>query len=92
MSGKLGCEICGQAVDSVERFDFGTRLIALCKAHAGRAKRAAARTPEALRELFVEGEGRRALLSRRAPEERRLFPPRPEGRRCDDGRRGNDPR
>ena len=89
MSSKQRCEICGRS-GGVSRIDFGTRLISLCKADAERAKQAGARAPEALRQLFIEADGRRALLPRRALDERRMFPPRPEGRRRDDGRRGSD--
>jgi hypothetical protein len=73
--------------------DGGTRRIGhvvLCQEHAERARVANAHTVEALRALFVEVGGRRALLQRRAVVERRLFPPRPEGRRMSRGRRKSD--
>jgi hypothetical protein len=89
MSSKQRCEICGRS-GGVSGIDFGTRLIALCKVDAQLAKQAGARSPESLRQLFIEVDGRRALLPRRALDERRRFPPRPEGRRHDDGRRGSD--
>jgi hypothetical protein len=70
--------------------DAGDRRVVLCKEHATDAKAAAAKSAEALRALFVEADGRRALLSRRAEDERRMFPPRPEGRRMQRGRRKAD--
>jgi hypothetical protein len=84
------CEICGQSQGRIKAVDCGTRLVALCEAHASAARRAAARSLEALRQLFVEEQGRRTLVGRRAPDERRLFPPRPEGRRQKSGRRSTD--
>ncbi|WP_437657726.1 hypothetical protein [Sorangium sp. So ce1182] len=35
---------------------------------------------------------RRSPIARRSPEDRRVFPPRPEGRRLGGGRRATDPR
>jgi hypothetical protein len=90
MSRKRACEICGALTGVLSNMDAGDRRIVLCKEHAAEAKTAAARSAEALRALFVEAEGRRALLSRRAEDERRTFPPRPEGRRMQRGRRESD--
>jgi hypothetical protein len=45
---------------------------------------------DVLRELFQEPEGRRSFVDRRSPLDRRLFPPRPEGRRASAGRRSED--
>jgi hypothetical protein len=90
MRAKRCCEVCGQS-GRVVRLSFGSRTIALCSTDAERAKGSGAATLDDLRRVFREAGGRRALLPRRAPEERRLFPPRPEGRRHDDGRRGSDP-
>jgi hypothetical protein len=90
MSRTRQCEICGASQGRVKAIDCGTRLVSLCEAHALAAKRATARSLEALRQLFVEAEGRRTLIGRRAPDERRLFPPRPEGRRQKSGRRATD--
>jgi len=67
----------------------GTRRVFLCPMHAQQAESAGAESIDALRTLFVEVDGRRALLARRATE-RRLFPPRPEGRRLERGRRSSD--
>jgi len=88
--GRGQCEVCGGSIGGVARLDLGSRAIVLCREHAERARIAEADSPEALHALFVEADGRRALLDRRAPEERRLFPPRPEGRRHDAGRRQSD--
>jgi hypothetical protein len=89
MRRNRSCEICGAAVGALSEVDGGTRLIVLCAAHAASASGGVA-SVEALRALFVEAEGRRALLSRRAVDERRMFPPRPEGRRLSRGRRKSD--
>jgi hypothetical protein len=90
MSRLRCCEICGHSKGRLRTVDCDTRLVSLCEPHATAAKRAAARSLEALRELFVEEQGRRTLIGRRAPDERRLFPPRPEGRRQKTGRRATD--
>jgi hypothetical protein len=84
------CEICGASATGVSGVDLGTRVVVLCSAHARDARLAHVASPEALRELFVESDGRRALLPRRARDERRTFPPRPEGRRRTLGRRQTD--
>jgi hypothetical protein len=65
------------------------RIIAVCDDHALLAS--GARSIEELRGLFIEGRGRRSLVDRRSPLDRRLFPPRPEGRRAKpQGRRKSD--
>jgi hypothetical protein len=90
MSRKRSCEICGKAAGTLSSVDGGTRVIVLCEDHAALAAPAGVVSLEALRALFVEADGRRALLPRRAVDERRLFPPRPEGRRLSRGRRKAD--
>jgi hypothetical protein len=91
MSSKRGrCEICGGEEGGVRRLSLADRTILLCAAHTVQAEAAGAPSVDVLRASFREAEGRRTLLSRRAPEERRQFPPRPEGRRHDDGRRTGD--
>lgn len=90
------CEVCenlspdAPAVRRLHRFLVESRVIALCAEHADtfRARRPATLT--GVRQLFREDEGKRALLSRRAPLERRQFPMRPEGRRRSSGRRAGD--
>jgi hypothetical protein len=87
---KRVCEICGAAASASSCLDDGARRIQLCLAHVQSARDAGAGSIDALRALFVESEGRRTLLARRAAHERRLFPPRPEGRRLARGRRKTD--
>lgn len=82
------CEICRKR--PVIDLDLEDRLVQLCAAHAREAQTANVTSMAELRRIFVEPDGRRALLARRASDERRLFPPRPEGRRHDDGRRESD--
>lgn len=93
------CEVCASATAGVapeagrvklRRLLVGTRIVALCERHAQLASMAhAAELPE-LRALFPEPNGRRSLLPRRSPLDRRVFPPRPEGRRASSGRRWDD--
>jgi hypothetical protein len=66
------------------------RNVALCDEHAATLRLSGESTLEALRKLFVEPGGKRSLVPRRAPLDRRVFPPRPEGRRKSDGRRRGD--
>ena len=88
MPRKRCCEVCGEAAGAAS-VDLGTRVIVLCAAHRQTAQLAGATSTEAVRDLFKEVGGRRALLPRRQ-EDRRQFPPRPEGRRHDAGRRSSD--
>jgi len=88
MGRRATCEICGEPTTTALELD--RRRVQLCRAHADAALAARASSFEELRALFVEPQGRRALLTRRAKDERRVFPPRPEGRRHDDGRRQTD--
>jgi hypothetical protein len=89
MKRTRACEICGAAAVAASSLEDGLRRILLCRPHAESAHAAGAASVEAVRALFVESDGRRALLARRATE-RRLFPPRPEGRRLARGRRKTD--
>jgi hypothetical protein len=85
------CEICpgsGQPGAETEACMVGERLLWLCPEHRARVE--AASSSDALRALFREADGQRSLLPRRA-EDRRVFPPRPEGRRRGSGRRRADP-
>jgi hypothetical protein len=90
MKRTRSCEICGAAASAASSLTDGMRRILLCGTHAQSARAAGAASIEAVRALFVEADGRRALLARRATHERRLFPPRPEGRRLARGRRKTD--
>ena len=79
------------------------RSLELCRTHAATVVAAMPETFDDLRSLFVgvgvdlsarsaPGAGeRRSPLDRRDPEDRRVFPPRPEGRRRAAGRRTGDP-
>jgi hypothetical protein len=79
------------------------RALTLCRAHAAAVVAVMPETFAELREMFV-GAGvdlaeapvafpeRRSPIDRRAAEDRRVFPPRPEGRRMNGGRRATDPR
>jgi hypothetical protein len=90
------CEVCeslsleAAPVRRLQRFLVEGRVLALCAehAHAFRVERPDT-LPDASR-LFVEGDGQRSLLQRRAPLDRRQFPMRPEGRRRTSGRRATD--
>jgi hypothetical protein len=91
------CEICeslGSEIfpapaqpGRIRRIVVGERLVSLCEAHAAVRWSSKARTLEELRLQFPEPMGSRSLLPRRAPLDRRQFPPRPEGRRQQPGRR-----
>ncbi len=74
----------------LRRVLLGDRIVALCETHAEQVQQASPDRIEALRALFPEPGGRRSVVSRRSPLDRRVFPPRPEGRRRSDGRRGTD--
>jgi hypothetical protein len=92
------CEICESSpgasarepAKKLRRVLFEERIVVLCDAHAERARVQDARTIDELRALFREAGGKRSLLSRRSPLDRRVFPARPEGRRASGGRRVGD--
>lgn len=87
------CEACGCAPTGrrrIRRVLVDERIVALCDEHAAEFQLSGAATIEQLRGLFPEPEGRRSMVQRRAPLDRRVFPPRPEGRRMGDGRRADD--
>jgi len=67
------------------------RILSLCDEHASAVERTGAETLDELRALFQEPDGARSRVDRRAPVDRRMFPPRPEGRRrAPSGRRSTD--
>jgi hypothetical protein len=66
------------------------RIVALCAEHMEHFEAIGAESVAELRESFAEAGGQRSLVGRRSPLDRRVFPPRPEGRRRGDGRRASD--
>ncbi|MGC4090313.1 MAG: hypothetical protein QM756_21030 [Polyangiaceae bacterium] len=85
------CEVCqaqGEAgTGKLRRLLIGERIVALCASHAAQAEATDADSIEQLRATFPEPNGRRSLVDRRSPLDRRVFPARPEGRRAQAGRR-----
>ena len=72
--------------------------MSLCRDHAATVVAAMPATFDEMRALFVGHsaerdpiEERRSPLTRRATDDRRVFPPRLEGRRMSNGRRASDP-
>ncbi len=100
------CAVCGggeTAGARMSRVVIEGRSLELCQSHTATVVAAMPETFDDLRALFVGArplaaapigrtEERRSPLDRRAEENRRMFPPRPEGRRRGDGRRATDPR
>lgn len=90
-AGEVACEMCtvagGQGSGIAEPRALGERVVWLCPTHREQAQGS---STDALRTVFQELDGQRSLLPRRA-EDRRVFPPRPEGRRKGAGRRRADP-
>ena len=90
------CEVCEslspQAVPArrLQRFLVEGRVLALCAEHAHTFREQRPDTLEGVALLFREDTGKRSLVSRRAPLDRRQFPMRPEGRRRSGGRRAGD--
>lgn len=72
------------------------RVLSLCRTHAARVAAARPDTFDEMRALFKEvatddsALARRSVIDRRRTDDRRVFPPRPEGRRLDGGRRRTD--
>lgn len=72
------------------------RVIALCRTHAARVAAARPESFDEMRALFKEVVtdeaplARRSVIDRRRVDDRRVFPPRPEGRRLEAGRRRTD--
>ena len=90
------CEVCAtesggqRPTPRLRRLLLDGRIVSLCERHARSARDHGVETLAALRELFREASGRRSAVARRAPLDRRVFPPRPEGRRKSGGRRASD--
>jgi hypothetical protein len=66
------------------------RIVSLCEDHAARYRMSGKDSLCEFLALFPEANGKRSLISRRAPLDRRVFPARPEGRRHNTGRRVSD--
>jgi hypothetical protein len=98
------CAVCGRREANGTRMSkvvVEGRALVLCRAHAATVAEAMPETFDELRALFVgmvvdptwaAAMERRSPLDRRFDEDRRTFPPRPEGRRASAGRRASDPR
>ena len=90
------CEVCeilspeALPVRRLQRFLVEGRVLALCAEHAHTFREQRPDTIEGVALLFREDDGKRSLVSRRAPLDRRQFPMRPEGRRRSAGRRVTD--
>jgi hypothetical protein len=90
------CEVCeslspdAPPVRRLQRFLVEGRVLALCAEHAHTFREQRPDTIEGAALLFRESAGKRSLVSRRAPLDRRQFPMRPEGRRRSAGRRVSD--
>jgi hypothetical protein len=91
------CEARGNAkVPSAARLSRVTiegRTIVLCRDHAGLVAIRMPKTWDELRSIFRPPSDKRSPIVRRRPDgdDRRVFPPRPEGRRARAGRRSTDP-
>lgn len=101
------CAVCGASSTSgvrISRLVVEGRPLLLCRDHAAEVAAARPATFEEMRALFVGASidvgsmiasglmvERRSPIPRRSAEDRRAFPPRPEGRRHGFGRRATDP-
>lgn len=95
------CEVCETLAKTttldadpkrVRRVLVGDRIVALCAAHSEQLRHSGTSDVEGMRRVFTEPDGQRSLVGRRSPLDRRVFPPRPEGRRRGEGRRHDDVR
>jgi hypothetical protein len=96
------CVACNVVLPSskLSRVVIDGRTVLFCREHASKIATRMPRTYEDLRRLFLEEpretaqEGdqpaRRSKLERRGTDDRRAFPPRPEGRRMEGGRRAGE--
>jgi hypothetical protein len=98
--GHEGCAVCGGRASNgarMSRVVIEGRSLELCRMHAATVVAAMPETFDDLRALFVgvgvgvSASEQRSPLDRRAAQDRRVFPPRPEGRRLAGGRRAGDP-
>lgn len=93
------CAVCGEVETALgmSRVVVEGRALTLCREHASTVASAMPETFDDLRGLFVgtsldrtPSEERRSPIPRRADDDRRVFPPRLEGRRASSGRRATD--
>jgi len=91
------CEICGAdsresapTVTPLTRVLIEDRVVALCESHLAEVEQAGIERLSDLFVLFKDQSGQRGAPERRSPLDRRVFPPRPEGRRYGGGRRIDD--
>jgi hypothetical protein len=100
------CEVCASLIGSTDESSSPAsdgsrpqrpvyvlvedRVVALCAEHAAELQAADPQSIDEFRALFRDSGERRSLVERRGPLDRRVFPPRPEGRRRGDGRRDHD--
>ena len=94
-SGCLVCTARGAAKrptpSRISRVTIQARTVTLCREHAGQVAIHMPKTWDDLRALFVGSLERRSPIPRRKEtDDRRVFPPRPEGRRRAYGRRKPD--
>ncbi|HEX9296172.1 MAG TPA: hypothetical protein VF881_10060 [Polyangiaceae bacterium] len=94
-SACLVCTACGWAKhptpSRVSRVTIQARTLLLCREHAGLVAINMPKTWDELRALFTVKNDRRSPIPRRVEsDDRRVFPPRPEGRRNSYGRRKLD--
>jgi hypothetical protein len=80
-------ERCPGADRRVRNVLIGNRIVHLCDEHARRVLEASVPDVESLMQLARLVGERRSPIDRRGPLDRRMFPPRPEGRRCEFTRR-----
>jgi hypothetical protein len=78
----------------VSKVTIQARSLVLCREHAALVAIRMPRTWAELCAIFAIAPDRRSPIPRRGPEgdDRRILPPRPEGRRRSPGRRSGDPR
>jgi hypothetical protein len=94
-SGCLVCTARGAAKrpvpSRISRVTIQCRSLMLCREHAGQVAIHMPKTWEDFRAIFVGSVDRRSPIPRRIDyDDRRVFPPRPEGRRKSYGRRNVD--
>ncbi|MBM4359167.1 MAG: hypothetical protein FJ096_13760 [Deltaproteobacteria bacterium] len=91
MSEETSCIVCGEASAGAEVL-IGGQAFGLCPAHEAQRDAKAPTSFEDLAAFFERSGLERRLSVDRRHGERRVFPPRPELRRKNQGRRRDDPR